>query len=612
MSELRLNFLPLSSPLPKVEVYAKEAITDSIDEGDYRWYPLEAKEAKTNRPVIQKKEDYDKKTILLGSKDRPTIYLTLNYIRSVLVANARKCFGDLLIERKGYVNFNDVTLCIEKMRFGRRVMRISLKHLQCKDEFGLVLKEEYWKDKDTDFGKSVLIESGSYDAKGRPNAAYHQEALARVGQFIKSDKLQGLLADMYSPFQENVSFKFEDKFVGVDFSIFDSRSFQVGDDRTVNNCLKGVEQYGPYEAISHSVRLLFIGRESDKPLSRVLYKGLIEGNEKVKPQSLFRMKLEIHPNKYLVINDFEKKSLEQLEKTISNFGDKEKENTIVFAIMPSKGSDPYFRLKSLLMRQGLSSQFCTSSLISNPYTFKWSLANIALGVFAKSGGVPWRVKPHGNKAVIIGVGQAVGKEVDGLNPGKSKIIRHKTFSVSTDSTGEFLELNELATGETDLADGYVASFREGLKNVLTKQTESNKSSNLFVVHTPFNLSRSLMVALEDTVKEFYENERANFMILKFNSEADNWFGYSTENNRVPTEGSYCSLSDNEYLIWFEGANRYTKQVHRRCGTTFPCAFPRCTSFQRTCRALLKGCIRSSGSKLARVQCKGSSCINVLL
>jgi len=563
MSELRLNFLPLKTPLPEIEVFVKSSTQGSKDKSDYRWYPPESDPLDIS---FSEKATYEKRRIQLGADDPAYLHLTLHYLGRVLASNAEHYFGGNIAERRRALNLQtDLTICIETMKLGRRIMRIRPKYLHSQKTFGLVLREEYWKNQRANFNKPVLIESGSYDLKGRPNAAYHQEALKRVGQFIQSKSLKNLLSELGSPFQKDVTFGFDNKFVKIDAKVFKPRSFQVGDNHTANDSLKGVVAHGPRETVSHTVRLLFIGRESDKALSRVLYKGLIEGNDKVRPQSLFGIKLEIHPEKYLVINDFDEVSLSDLEKTISEYDEIKRKHTIAITILPTKDSNPYYQLKSLLLKNGLFSQFCTRSLISNPYSFKWALANIALGVFAKSGGVPWRVEPHDNKAVIIGVGQAVGTGIDESNQGIRKIVRHKTFSVSTDSTGEFLELNELATGETDETESYVASFQNSLKNVLTKQTESNNSADLFVVHTPFNLRRSLMNALEEAVQSFHQNHDAKFVILKFNNAADNWFGFSTENNRVPIEGTYCALSDYEYLIWFEGANRYTKQVRRRCG-----------------------------------------------
>ena len=68
---------------------------------------------------------------------------------------------------------------------------------------------------------------------------------------------------------------------------------------------------------------------------------------------------------------------------------------------------PYYEAKASFARLGIPTQMVTAELLQNDRKFGWSVASIALAVFAKLGGIPWVVEsPAVDKDLIIGVGRA--------------------------------------------------------------------------------------------------------------------------------------------------------------------------------------------------------------
>src|SRR3984893_1307601 len=122
------------------------------------------------------------------------------------------------------------------------------------------------------------------------------------------------------------------------------------------------------------------------------------------------------------------------------------------------------------MSEHLSSQFVDRKHLDDRYSFKWSISNLGLGLFAKMGGVPWLVKPSTENCLIVGIGQA-HSTVDG------HVERYVAYSVLSDSTGQYEEIRVL--GDTHNQEQYLANLRANLKTVLSEHAGRFSS---FVIH----------------------------------------------------------------------------------------------------------------------------------
>jgi hypothetical protein len=138
-------------------------------------------------------------------------------------------------------------------------------------------------------------------------------------------------------------------------------------------------------------------------------------------------------------------------------------------------TDNYYLAKHALASEHLSSQFVDRKHLDDRNSFKWSISNIGLGLFAKMGGVPWLVKPSTEKCLIVGIGQAHSIV-------NAKIERYVAYSVLSDSTGQYEAIRVL--GDTHNQRQYLATLRANLKKVLIEHAGKFKS---FVIHVTFNM-----------------------------------------------------------------------------------------------------------------------------
>ncbi len=92
---------------------------------------------------------------------------------------------------------------------------------------------------------------------------------------------------------------------------------------------------------------------------------------------------------------------------------------------------------------------------------KWAIANLALQVFCKAGGKPWKVRPTAERSLIIGISQSHKSRLVG---NQFHIDKYFAFLVLTENSGLFQQIQVL--GESPDHSAYVAALRANLKQVL--------------------------------------------------------------------------------------------------------------------------------------------------
>ena len=75
-------------------------------------------------------------------------------------------------------------------------------------------------------------------------------------------------------------------------------------------------------------------------------------------------------------------------------------------ILPDDEEEGYFNHKAIFSHAGIPSQACALGVIQDENTLKWSVGNIALQIFCKAGGLPWKVRPTAERSLIVGISQS--------------------------------------------------------------------------------------------------------------------------------------------------------------------------------------------------------------
>ena len=205
-------------------------------------------------------------------------------------------------------------------------------------------------------------------------------------------------------------------------------------------------------------------------------------------------------------------------------------------------NEAYWVLKHAFLTRGMPIQVVASETVADRNKLKWSTSGIALQIFAKAGGTPWRVVPATDRCLIVGVGQAHKVLPEG------GIERFFAYSVLTDSTGAFQEIRMLGTGRDEKS--YINAFHDSLRQIFEDYADRFSS---FVVHSTFSIRKRELESIATVLgaREAADGD-GHFVSMKFN-DRNSFFGFASgHNSRVPYESTIVSLSHSDYLVWFEG------------------------------------------------------------
>ena len=144
-------------------------------------------------------------------------------------------------------------------------------------------------------------------------------------------------------------------------------------------------------------------------------------------------------------------------------------------VLPTGDDNGYLAQKAYFSHAGLPTQVCTLRILEDDESLKWAIANLALQIFCKAGGKPWKVRPTAERSLIIGVSQSHKSRLVGA---KVQIDKYFAFSVLTDSSGLFQQIQILSDSPDHST--YVTALRVNLKQILE---DSAGTFNRVVIHT---------------------------------------------------------------------------------------------------------------------------------
>jgi len=302
--------------------------------------------------------------------------------------------------------------------------------------------------------------------------------------------------------------------------------------------------------LGESPKLLFFFREQDRQAARDLAVALRGSRRRERfsfPgfETLFKTELGISSDPILLA-DFSRESMESaLEKVQAQTG-----LTVPVLVMPDDESG-YLNHKAVFTNAGIPTQVCTLGVIQDESTLKWSVANMALQIFCKAGGLPWKVKPGNESCLIIGISQSHKLKPDVED---HSIERYFAFSILSDSSGLFQKIQVLAQGDNEST--YLNELKNNLGEMLRSQADQFAR---VVIHTSFKLKYREIDAIESVVKMAAKNvtnegveSKTRFAVVKVNQRSRFFGANPAVNSRVPYEGSIVRLGFGEYLVWFEG------------------------------------------------------------
>ena len=546
--QIHLNFLPVVGEIPAFKIYR------SLRE-----------DVAAPRPGGGEVHGYSLPKQATNSEDRAAYWVSTSSINGFEEFRAEACFNNDLTrwiifkslcenahgklpKEKFWINERsyhpEIHFTMRSHDEGEEQLIIQPYRLKAAEKFGLVADFHFRKKDGVPFTRKIQQLSLSLDRNFKRNLDCYVDRISKINEFIR--ERWDVLSQLKLPGTDN-PISLSSEFQALPAERLRSRVYVFGGDKESRSQFTGLKDFGPLKPVAMKPHLLFVFREQDRQAARSLAMALRVTRQKERYsfpgfESLFRTPIEIDSNP-VVIPDFSQGSMQiALERVKQHTG-----TVFPLLVLPQDDEAAYLNHKAIFAHAGIATQVCTLEVIQNESTLKWATANIALQIFCKAGGSPWKVRPTGERSLILGISQS-HKLKSGL--GKKQIEKHFAFSVLTDSSGLFQKIQVL--GDADAESDYLAQLRENLRRLLV---ENAPNFSRVVIHTSFKLKQNEIDQIQKVVEETAASEEASrtrFAVVKVNHRTRFFGANRSVNSLVPFEGSRVKLGYGEYLVWFEG------------------------------------------------------------
>lgn len=429
---------------------------------------------------------------------------------------------------------------------GTETLVVQPYYLKTERSFGLLADFRFRMAKGVPFDRRTQQLSLSLDRNGRRNLDYYVDRVEKIKAFV--DQRWDVLSPIQIPGSDRSTALVKELFP-LRAERLRSKVYVFAGDRESKSQFSGLRQHGPLKGVGGTTKLLFIFREPDRQAARTLAVELrgskAKGNFAFPGfQTLFKTDLDIDHDP-VIVKDFTEPELQRALERAKEERTRH-ERLVPILVLPENDDEAYLRQKAMFVHSELPTQVCTLRVLRDPDTLKWAIGSLALQVFCKAGGQPWKVRPTpAERSLIIGISQSHKLKAVGE---RFSVEKYFAFSVLTDSSGLFQEIQVL--GESEVHDDYITKLRASLAKILTQSADAY---GRVVVHTSFKLRYKEMQAIQETVSQAATGTtKCRFAVIKVNHQC-RFFGINRSvNSLVPYEATQVRLGPGEYLVWFEG------------------------------------------------------------
>lgn len=556
--KIKLNFLPFENQDITFKVYRQDYSEQNKQDGYFR----------KQLPIVPGTDEYAQYWVTFNKTDgfdefeckgTDNAYLTLAYIWNVLQAQIRNKLIEteyIFPEKSAFKRY--ASIIIGKHELGDEVIKVEPYFLKSHNKFGILIDFRFKKKENIPFTKKIQQLSLSLDKNFNGNSNYYSDKYDKISYFLKQ-------------FGKRL---FPINITGTDHDIqyllyslkpdyLKPKTYVFANNKANSAQFNGVKEYGPLKQLEKEPLFVFIFQESQKDLANDVYKtltGAMFPNVFSGMKKMFGVDMTKENVTKINIQSYNKSDLEQIDVELVRIMQNNPDKLIIGLFIEhareftsGNAVSPYYYLKYLFTKNHLPLQAITIEGIRGKNGLKWHASGIGLQLFAKMGGIPWKVRPSNDNCLIFGLGSAHKEDDNG------EIKRYFAYSVCLDSSGIYKKLDIL--GEGDSEDTYIAKLKENIKSVLQSSVDSNITK--CAIHLPFKIKMKELQSIKDGINDFRASDnKIEFVFVKINID-NKYFGYAENNSKVPYEGSSLKLSKNEYLVWFEGLQFGKEIVSRR-------------------------------------------------
>jgi hypothetical protein len=553
---LRLNFLALKNQEFSYHVYRKACSSPDeqrADENVYRYslpVQIESEERADYWVSFTQRDGFQAYDCTPDTNRR----LSVRYLCYLLTQSVQAN-----LEADGY-DLEEVTfrqgldVIIAHHTKGTERIWIEPCYLAPAHKFGFLVDFHFRTNNKLSFDREVQRLSLSLDRQGYSNKDFYADKYRKIQEFLKGSG-NSVFSAVFETDTLEINFDME----AVESSRLNPRRFVFANNNEHSIPFIGLDRFGPLTPINKPVRFALIYSTPDRPLVNELAAALMGRSKEVAFKGLQQL-FQVHVGKshllevpYLTPNNLQN-MIGQLKQEQANTPDA---ILLPLVVMTKTDTETYRKLKYELLKENFAIQVVSTELIRNRATFKWSVANIALQIFAKAGGEPWRVIPTTHKCVIFGIGQAHDHDQQGT------IRRYFSYLVCTDTTGLYRRSDVLGASTDETT--YLSQLRQKILDVMTAELSAGYTR--CVLHVPFKVKHKELKAIEEaivTLKQQPENAQTQFVVLRINADTK-YFGYADTNSLIPYESTFVRVSNSPstYLVWFEGLQPGNPVVRKR-------------------------------------------------
>ncbi|MCW9705772.1 Piwi domain-containing protein [Fodinibius salsisoli] len=411
---------------------------------------------------------------------------------------------------------------------------------------------------------------GLITPNGEINVNRQHDKYNLINTFLKRFK-----GDQYFKLFDNSEtyFKIQNNFLDIlkknsnEISIFGSRlnkrRFIFDENKPTSNIgqYQGIRKYGPYKGLDNpeEIEYLFIYPSGNNNSANSLYFALKNGLGSFPGiESYFKMsinkdslhKIEVEKNGTDLRSrtaSYYKAVKTYLETTDGLVGS----NTIAFIIFPetkpSEYPNPYYAVKALLLKHGITSQAVNIETI-NSSNFKWSIGNIALATFAKLGGIPWRVENKSSaNQLIFGVGRKYLYDQD--DNSLNKIVG---FTLCITPEGEFKSISTFSPFESEQT--YLENLSNQVEQSIQGVLKNSEEIDEIIVHFPKRSSYRERSSIKRALENLSENEGYLFPFATVRVTDGDPYQIWDKSHRtfLPKEGNFTFIKPQDALLVVPG------------------------------------------------------------
>jgi len=543
---IHLNFLPFASDLPDFIIYRRlkqDPHEQRPADREIRAYslpydPANIEDRGNYWVSLKAYEGFEKCLISPMSNNHLTKWVLFQGLRQSAESKLKP--EDVVVTGQGFIN--EIRFPLRKYNEGQEELIVQPYFLRVTRSFGFLVDFHFRLAEGVQYSRRVQQLSLSLDKHFKRNLDYYVDRISRIKKFV--DERWSVLGSVILP-GVDIPVKLSRNFQTVRADRLRSRVYVFTGDKDSKSQFTGLRDYGPLEPLKSAPLLLFVFREEDRQAARTLamaLKGSTRHGNFPGFSQLFKTELKIDSNP-IVVEEFSVATAVRVLDRVRLANDV----TVPIFVLPNKKSPGYFEHKAIFAKEGVATQVCTLPTIHDADALRWSISNIALQVFCKAGGLPWKVRATSDRSLIIGISQShkIRKTKE-----RTVVEKYFAFSVLTDNSGLFQKIQILGEGNDERT--YLDQLKASLQEILNRNAAD---FNRIVIHTSFRLKRKEIDAIQAVVRGAKAKMGTNgcrFAVIKVNQK-NRFFGSNPlVNSLVPYEGTLVRLGQGEYLVWFEG------------------------------------------------------------